>query len=194
MKKESKRIDLHLNCYYFEARPAHISRLATLAGENIMPKPKKCLTIFEITDDERLEFDFEVSYEDVVKFSEVSGDWNPVHHDKEYASTTIFKDRIAHGMISLAKLSGVLGTHLPGLGAIYFQQSVEFHAPVYLDRTYVLVLEVLERDQENNVLAVSTGVESKDGDEVMSGVAVLKPIPKKVKDKMGDELLGRLLD
>ena len=67
---------------------------------------------------------------DIVLFAGISGDTNPVHLDDEYAAGTPFKGRIAHGMLTAAFISAVLGTILPGPGAIYMSQSLRFKAPV----------------------------------------------------------------
>ena len=71
-----------------------------------------------------------VSREDIDTFAEVSGDTNPLHLDEAYAATTMFNGCIAHGMLSAAYISKVLGTQLPGPGAIYLSQSLKFKAPV----------------------------------------------------------------
>ena len=71
-----------------------------------------------------------VGARDLEAFAEVSGDTNPVHLDDAYARTTTFGGRIAHGMLSAAFISAVLGTKLPGPGAIYLSQSLRFRRPV----------------------------------------------------------------
>ncbi len=69
--------------------------------------------------------------QDVINtFADASGDFNPVHVDPAFAANTMFKGTIAHGMLSAAYISAVLGTHLPGPGAIYMGQSLKFRAPV----------------------------------------------------------------
>ena len=67
---------------------------------------------------------------DIVMYSGVSGDTNPVHLDEEYAKDTIFEGRISHGMLSAGFISAVLGTKLPGPGCIYISQHLRFKAPV----------------------------------------------------------------
>ena len=67
---------------------------------------------------------------DIARFAELSGDYNPVHLDNEFAKTTMFKGRIAHGMLSVSFISTVLGTQLPGAGSIYLGQTLQFKAPV----------------------------------------------------------------
>ena len=76
-----------------------------------------------------------VTESDVQQFGAVSGDLNPLHFDDEYAKTTIFRGRIAHGMLSLSYLSTVLGTQLPGAGSIFLGATVRFKAPVRIGDT-----------------------------------------------------------
>ena len=76
------------------------------------------------------EFERTVTRSDIETFADVSGDRNPVHLDEEYAATTVFKTRIAHGMLTASFISTILGTKLPGPGSIYLSQSLRFKAPV----------------------------------------------------------------
>jgi 3-hydroxybutyryl-CoA dehydratase len=71
-----------------------------------------------------------ISDADIAGFAEISGDTNPVHLDDAYAATTRFGGRIAHGILSASLISAVIGTRLPGPGAIYMSQSLRFRAPV----------------------------------------------------------------
>ena len=71
-----------------------------------------------------------VTAEDIEKFGEVTGDFNPVHFDEAYAKTTLFKGRIAHGLLSAGYISTVLGTKMPGAGAIFMSANIRFKAPV----------------------------------------------------------------
>ncbi len=71
-----------------------------------------------------------VTEADVVLFAGISGDTNPVHMNEEFAKETMFQGRIAHGMLSASFISTVLGTKLPGPGAIYLSQNLKFKAPV----------------------------------------------------------------
>src|SRR6516162_9624971 len=72
---------------------------------------------------------------DVVLFAGVSGDSNPVHIDNEFAQRTMFKGRIAHGMLTASFISTALGTKLPGPGCIYISQNLRFRAPVRIGDT-----------------------------------------------------------
>jgi 3-hydroxybutyryl-CoA dehydratase len=81
---------------------------------------------------------------DIVLFAGVSGDTNPIHLNEEYASQTMFKGRIAHGMLSAALISTVLGTKLPGPGCVYIAQNLKFKAPVKIGDTVLAKVEVIE--------------------------------------------------
>ena len=85
-----------------------------------------------------------VSGANIVAFAEISGDRNPVHLDADYAATTMFKERIAHGMLSAAYISAVFGMKLPGPGAIYMSQTLKFKAPIKIGDTVVTTVKVAE--------------------------------------------------
>ena len=85
-----------------------------------------------------------VSEADISAFAEISGDRNPVHLDQDYAEETMFKGRIAHGMLSGAYISTVIGMKLPGPGAIYMSQSLRFRAPVRIGDEVVTTCTVTE--------------------------------------------------
>lgn len=81
---------------------------------------------------------------DIDAFADVSGDRNPVHLDADYAASTMFKERIAHGMLSAAYISAVFGMQMPGPGAIYMSQTLQFKAPVKIGDTVVTTVKVTE--------------------------------------------------
>ena len=148
------------------------------------PVPTGCRTIDEIQEGLTLRRTYTVTDEMVRKFSEISGDWNPAHHDEEYAAGTVFKARIAHGILSVAQFSGLFGMDLPGLGAIWTQQGVRFLAPVYLDRPYDAVIRAARVDREKNTVLFECWVEDARGNRVLEGEGTLKPIPARVREKM----------
>ncbi|AZT82569.1 MaoC family dehydratase [Marinobacter sp. NP-4(2019)] len=107
---------------------------------------------------------------DVTLFAGISGDDNPVHINDEYAKTTVFKERIVHGMFSAALISAVLGTRLPGPGAIYIDQQISFKAPVHIGDTVVAKAKIVEINQERRRVKLETTC--KVGDTVVAeGVA-----------------------
>jgi len=96
---------------------------------------------------------------DVVLFAGISGDDNPVHINQEFAENSMFKQRIAHGMLSAGFISAVLGTKMPGPGAIYISQSLKFKAPVHIGDTVkatVTILEVLAPKRRVTLKTVCT--------------------------------------
>ena len=93
---------------------------------------------------------------DIVLFCGISGDTNPVHLNEEYAKGTMFKGRIAHGMLTASIISTVLGTELPGPGAIYVSQDLKFLAPVRAGDTVVATVTVKEINTERKRVVMET--------------------------------------
>ncbi len=81
---------------------------------------------------------------DVVGFARVSGDDNPIHLCDVYAESTPFRQRIAHGLYTASLISAILGTRLPGPGAVYRSQTLQFHGPVKIGDVVRVTVEVLE--------------------------------------------------
>ena len=86
----------------------------------------------------------DVTEADIIAFADVTGDTNPVHLDADYAATTMFKERIAHGMLTAGYISAVFGTKLPGPGAIYISQTLNFRGPVKIGNQVVTKVVVEE--------------------------------------------------
>ena len=93
---------------------------------------------------------------DIDAFAALTGDTNPVHLDSEYAATTTFKVRIAHGMFSTGLISTVLGTQLPGPGCIYLEQQIKFKAPVFIGDTLVATVTVADINQRRGRVSLKT--------------------------------------
>ena len=81
---------------------------------------------------------------DIVAYAALSGDYNPVHLDSDYAAKTIFKERIAHGILSAGYISALFGMKLPGPGAIYISQTLNFKGPVKIDDTVETTVKLVE--------------------------------------------------
>lgn len=93
---------------------------------------------------------------DIELFAQVSCDHNPVHLDAEYAQETVFKGRIAHGMLTAALISAVVGEQLPGHGTVYLRQNMAFLAPVRPGDTVRAEVEVLDIDRKRNRVTLAT--------------------------------------
>jgi 3-hydroxybutyryl-CoA dehydratase len=85
-----------------------------------------------------------VTEKDIQAFADVTGDHNPVHLDEAYAATTMFKTRIAHGMLTAGMFSAAFAMELPGPGCVYVSQTLDFKAPVRIGDLAVAKVKVLE--------------------------------------------------
>ena len=112
---------------------------------------------------------------DINDFARVTGDFNPVHLDQAYAEKTIFKGRIAHGLLSVGLLSNILGNILPGHGTIYLSQEVKFLAPVRIGDTITAKVEVMEIIPEKNRVKFRTTCMNQEDKIVVEGIAWAMP-------------------
>ncbi|MDU4962061.1 MAG: MaoC family dehydratase [Sporomusaceae bacterium] len=110
---------------------------------------------------------------DVYTFAGLTGDFNPVHVNAEFAKTTLFKERIAHGMLSAGFISAVLGTALPGANTVYLGQELSFKAPVRIGDTVTATVEVIEKIEAKNRLILRTTVVNQDGVLLIDGKATV---------------------
>jgi len=108
----------------------------------------------------------------VHQFAEMSGDENPIHLDDQYAATTRFKRRIAHGMICAALISRAMNDKI-GRGGIYLGQSLKFVSPVYIDDTIIIELKILNMRKEKGIALVETNVKKTSGELVVKGEATI---------------------
>jgi len=119
-------------------------------------------------------YTFLFTQQDVEDFARVTGDTNPVHLDKSYAESSIFKKRIIHGALSNSVFSRVFGTIQPGGGTIYLSQNTKFIAPMYVDTKYVALFEVINR-KDNGILTIKTEILDKQTNQfTITGEAVIK--------------------
>ncbi|MCA8900029.1 MAG: MaoC family dehydratase [Hyphomonas sp.] len=111
-----------------------------------------------------------ITADDIQRFAEVSGDFNPLHMSDEYAATTMFEKRIAHGALTASYISGILGNNLPGPGAVFVGLNMRFRRPVYIGDTVTARAEIAEKiDRGNRVkLKIECIV---DGKRVITGEA-----------------------
>lgn len=114
-----------------------------------------------------------VTEEDVMKFAEVTGDFNPIHVNPEYAKTQMFGKQVAHGALSSGIISAVLGTKLFGSGVLYGGQTVKFIKPVFFGDEVTAIATVKEKftkkDGKLKFIICDTVVKNQNGDVVTSG-------------------------
>ena len=116
-----------------------------------------------------------VTEADVVLFAGITGDFNPAHIDEEYAQNSMFKGRIAHGMLSAGFISATLAMKLPGPGTIYLGQSMKFKAPVRIGDTVKTTVTVTDINIDKKIVKLDT-VCSVAGKPVVTGdCTMMKP-------------------
>lgn len=106
-------------------------------------------------------------------FAAITGDANPVHLDDDYASSTRFKRRIAHGMIAAGLISAALANDLPGPGTVYLSQTLQFKAPVYPGDAITATVEVKAVRPDKPIVTLSTICRNQDNIIVLEGEAVV---------------------
>ncbi len=116
-----------------------------------------------------------ISEGDVYLFAGITGDLNPAHMDAVSAAGGMFKQRIAHGMLSGSFISTVIGMQLPGPGSIYVGQTLSFRAPVFFGDTLTAKAEVSEKLEERKWVKLKTTVTNQDGKLVIDGEATVIP-------------------
>ena len=114
-----------------------------------------------------------ISESDVYQFAGITGDFNPVHVNSEFANQTIFKERVVHGILTAGFISAVLGMKLPGTDTIYLSQKVDFKAPVKIGDTVTAEVEVLEKKDRKKIIRLRTIVKNQLDEIVVDGEAVV---------------------
>ena len=106
-------------------------------------------------------------------FADLSGDYNPIHIDEEFAKTTRFGRRIAHGMISGALISAVLGYEFKERRIVYLSQTMKFVAPVFIDDTVTATATVTNIRKDKNIVTLETVCTNQNGETTLKGEAVV---------------------
>jgi 3-hydroxybutyryl-CoA dehydratase len=122
----------------------HLHRGAAKTGSNVTLLPFQTLYFEDLSLGMTETYTKTVKSSDVIGFAELSGDRNPIHLSEHFAARTPFRGRIAHGLYTASLVSAVIGTRLPGPGAIYLSQTLNFKAPVKIGDTVIAKVEVVE--------------------------------------------------
>ena len=129
-----------------------------------------------------------ISADDIRKFVEMTGDDNPLHVDKKFAANTPYKDIVVHGMLGASFISTVIGTKLPGSGALWLSQSMEFLLPVRLGDELTVTCTVTKKHEGQRLLELDTRITNQDRQVVLTGkgtVKVLESAPPAEKHASG---------
>lgn len=114
-----------------------------------------------------------ISGQDIDLFAQACGDTNPIHLDDDYAATTPFGRRIAHGMLTASLVSAVLANELPGAGTVYLGQDLKFKAPVYIGDTITATVECIAYREDKRIATFKTTCTNQDAKVVLEGEAVV---------------------
>lgn len=132
-------------------------------------------TFDEVSIGDSASFSKTISESDVYLFAGLTGDLNPAHVDSTWAADGMFKQRIAHGMLTASFVSTVLAMKLPGPGTIYLSQNSQFRAPVFFGDTVTATVECTAKNEERRWLTFKTTVTNQEGKAVVIGEAQVIP-------------------
>ena len=119
----------------------------------------------------------EITDELIRKFADVSGDYNPIHLDEEFAKTTRFGRRIAHGMLSGAFISAVLGYELKERKIVYLSQTLKFTAPVFIGDTVTAIATVTKIREDKPIVTLETVCVNQNNETLVTGEAAVMVLP-----------------
>ena len=129
------------------------------------------LSYNEISIGQQESFIIKITESMVEKFSNLSGDLNPLHMDNEFAESSSFNKRIVHGMLLASFFSQLIGMKLPGKNALYFSQTLNFRSPCYIDDEIEVIGEVTEKSDSTQIITVSTTIFNKSKTCLIDGIA-----------------------
>lgn len=114
-----------------------------------------------------------ITEENIQVFGDLSGDYNPLHFNEEWAVKTIFKGRIAHGLLTASFISTAIGMKLPGPGTIYLGQKINFKHPVRIGDTITARVEVIDKNDDKQQITLNTICTNQEGRVVLDGEALI---------------------
>ena len=136
-----------------------------------MINPLNELSYNDISIGQQESFIIKITESMVDKFSNLSGDLNPLHMDNEFAESSSFNKRIVHGMLLASFFSQLIGMKLPGKNALYFSQTLNFRSPCYIDEKIEVIGEVTEKSDSTQIITVSTTIFNKSKTCLIDGIA-----------------------
>tara|TARA_B110000438_G_scaffold1541_1_gene1523 strand:- start:987 stop:1418 length:432 start_codon:yes stop_codon:yes gene_type:complete len=115
------------------------------------------------------EFKIMITEKMVSDFSIISGDFNPLHMDENYAAKTKFKKRVCHGMLLSSFLSRLIGMYLPGKNALYFSQTVNFVSPAFINDSITVKGEIIDKSDATKIITVKTSIMNQKNELLLNG-------------------------
>jgi 3-oxoacyl-[acyl-carrier protein] reductase len=132
----------------------------------------------------------QITQQDIEKFVELTGDDNKMHTDSEYASTTSFKKPVAHGMLGASFISTIIGTKLPGDGALWYAQSLEFLKPVRIGDKLRITAKVVKKTDRNQTIELQTDIYNQNKEKVTSGTAKIKVVKQIEQNSVQEDTIA----
>jgi len=117
------------------------------------------------------EFSIEITESMINNFAEFTGDYNKLHTDESYASTTSFGKRVCHGMLLASFFSRLVGMSIPGKNALYFSQSINFQSPCFIGDQILVRGEVIEKSGFEHMITIKTTILNQDSKCIIDGIA-----------------------
>ena len=118
---------------------------------------------------EKKQFKVTITASMVDEFARLSGDYNPLHMDEQYASSTRFKQRVCHGMLLASFFSRLVGMYLPGKNALYMAQSLKFVSPCFINDEVTVEGEVVEKSDATRIITLKTKIINAVGNDLVEG-------------------------
>lgn len=131
---------------------------------------------------QKAEFTHKITERDIEAFVNLTGDDNRIHIDKDFAKKTSFQKPVAHGMLSASFISTIIGTKIPGDGALWYSQSLEFLIPVRVNDVITVKAEVLSKNERLNSIELKTDVCNQNKQLVIKGIANVKIVEDQVDE------------
>ncbi len=128
---------------------------------------------------DKTEFRHQITREDIQKFIDLTGDDNKIHTNNDFAKNTPLKTTVAHGMLGASFISTVIGTKLPGDGALWLSQSLNFLRPVRVNDEITVIAEVIKVDKRRSIIELETVIHNQHKQDVVTGNAKVKILSKK---------------
>jgi len=145
------------------------------------------MKLSEIYISQKAEIQHKITEKDIEKFVDLTGDDNRLHVDKEFAKTTNFKKPVAHGMLGASFISTIIGTKLPGDGALWFSQNLEFLLPVRVGDLITVEAEVVNILKRQNIIELRTDVFNQHKQKVIAGTAKVKIVEQVIPEKKNED-------
>jgi len=137
------------------------------------------------------ELSHQLTADDVKRFADLTGDDNRLHTDADFAAKTSYKKPVAHGMLGASFISTIIGTKLPGDGALWFAQNLEFLLPVRVGDTLTIRAEVIKKDDRTRVIELQTDITNQHRQKVTQGLAKVKVVeqePESIAEQRNQRL------